>query len=245
MNCLEFRRKTLIDPGDPSPAMAMHKEQCPNCAKFAEQIAHQDELIKEAVDIDVPEGFAARILLNQSLQAQSRRPTRWYWLSLAASFFVALMLFPLFTSDDPEPVIASHAYHGPEILVHMEAHDVLHTHYDSMAKAMDVEQVLADANTAMPTEFGNVIYAATCVIEGELVAHLLMKNGNSEYVVFLIPQSTLIDGPFNNERFDGQMARLNNRTMAVFSHAGDTGLDEATEVFSQQFAAPLGSGETI
>ena len=242
MNCLEFRRKTLIEPGNQSPAMIMHRDKCPTCAKFAELIARQDEHTKEAFNIDVPEGFAARILLNQSLQSQSRRPTRWYWLSLAASFFVALMLAPLFVGDDAEQV---HPYHGTDILAHMEAHDVLHSHHANPAKAMDVQQVLASANTAMPVEISNVIYAATCVIEGERVAHLLVRNGDSEYVVFLIPESTLIDGPFSNARFNGQLARLNARTMAVFGDAGDTDLSEATENFRRQFALPLGSGETI
>ena len=156
MNCLEFRRKTLIDPGNQTPAMTMHQDTCSTCANFFEQMSRQDELIREAIDIDVPEGFAARILLNQSLQSQSRRPTRWYWLSLAASFLVALMLVPLFTGDDHEH-IASVDYHGTEILAHMEAHDVFHHDSSMPAKAMDVQQVLANANTAVPDEIGNVI----------------------------------------------------------------------------------------
>ena len=237
MNCLEFRRLTLIDPSNQSPALMDHLDQCAACTNFAEQMVRQDELIKEASVIDVPEGFAARILLNQSLQSQSRRPTRRYWLGLAASLLIGVLVIPAFISTGP--------YQAEDLIAHVDAHDVLSADHAIHTDEMQIRQVLANAGTAMPNEMNNVIYAATCVIDGEHVAHLLVKNGEHEYVVFLIPQSIPINRSFNSARWNGQLARLNDRGIAVVGRANDSNLSSATDAFLNQFSLPLSSGQTI
>ena len=237
MNCLEFRRLTLIDPSNQRPALMDHLDQCAACTKFAEQMVRQDELIKEASVIDAPEGFAARILLNQSLQSQSRRPTRRYWLSLAASLLVAVVFLPALIGSGP--------YQAEDLIAHVEAHNVLNADHEIHTDEMQIRQVLANAGTAMSDEMNNVVYATTCVIDGEHVAHLLVKSGERKYVVFLIPQSILINRSFNSARWHGQLARLNDRSIAVMGRANDSNLSSATDAFIHQFSLPLSSGQTI
>ena len=94
-------------------------------------------------------------------------------------------------------------------------------------------------------DFANVVYAASCVIDGEQIAHLVIEKDNSEYVVFLIPESTLINRSFGNDRWRGQLARLNTGTLAVVSSSENADLEAATEAFLNQFQASLSSGQTI
>ncbi|MBT4493105.1 MAG: DUF3379 family protein [Gammaproteobacteria bacterium] len=238
MNCLEFRRLTLINPEDTNPARLAHEQECLRCTDFARQLLRQDDLIREASRIDAPEGFAARIILNQSLQAQSRRPTRWYWLGLAASFLLAVALIPNLIDD------ASYAFEEG-LVAHVSAHNVLSADYHGHVTEMqDVKQVLATANTAMPNEVQNVIYASTCIVDGEVMAHLLVENDDQQYVVFIIPERSIVERPFQHADWSVQTAMLDDRGIAVMSRSGND-VSAAAAALSRQFDTPLSSGQTI
>jgi len=241
MNCLETRRLSLINPQDGHPARLAHLRECDTCARFARQLVAQDELIREATKVELPEGFAARILLNQSLKSVSPRSTRWTWLGLAASFLLAITFLPAVIQD---------AFYSPfetELIAHVTAHDVLTKDaHDHMTQPAKIRQVLASAGTEMPDNAGNIIYASTCVIDGEVMAHLLVENGDQPYVVFLMPQRSVAERTFNRANWAGQITKINNRSIAVLNQTG-TGLHVATTAFSQQFSQPVSTstGRTI
>ena len=199
----------------------------------------QDELIREATQVAVPEGFAARIQLNQSLQSQSRRPTQKYWLGLAASFLLAVAL---------APAIMQKTFYEPydtHLVSHVSHHDVLTGATPApLSDRNQVRQVLASVNTAMPENSQNIIYAANCIVDGEVMAHLLMKNGDQHYVVFLIPQQTLLERSFVRDAWSGQVAKLDNRSIAILNQDGRN-LELAAQMFSEQFKELLSSGQTI
>ena len=235
MDCLEFRRLTLTDPSDSTPQRLAHRAECSRCDAYARSIEQQDDLIRQASKLDVPDGFAARILLNQSLHSQSRRPTRVYWLGLAASFLIGIGILLIPQGNDIELELISHA----------NAHDVLgQGSHEHATKAMDIQQVLAASGTAMPADIDNVLYASTCVIEGETMAHLLVRNGDDKFVVYLIPQQSVVERPYQHAGWTIQTSRVGNRGIAVMNRSGQR-LDQATEFFARQFNAPLGTGATI
>lgn len=239
MNCLETRRLTLINPRDSHPARLVHLQECDSCNRFARKLVAQDELIKEATKVDLPEGFAARILLNQSLQSASRRPTRWTWLGLAASFLLAIVFLPTLIED---------SFYSPfetELVAHVSAHNVFSKNaHDHVTEPERIRQILASAGTEMPEDAGNIIYASTCVIDGDVMAHLLVENNEQQYVVFVMPQSAVAERSFSHADWAGQIARVNNRSIAVLNQTG-AGLQPATTVFSEQFAQPLLTKRTI
>ena len=234
MNCLESRRLTLINPNDENPARLAHNKICASCSSFLDKMLLQDELVREAAKVDTPEGFAARILLNQSFQSASRRPTRVYWLGLAASLFLAVALLPSVVEDLFSRPLET------ELVAPVDAHDML----GSLVHAADpsnIRQVLAAAGTDMPSNFGNILSATTCVVDGEVMAHLLVANGEDQYIVFLIPQSSLKERSFDQDDWAGQIARINNRSIAVLARNGSD-LQLATDAFTAQFSQPLSSG---
>ncbi len=94
MNCIEFRHLILTEPSaKPSDAEA-HLETCAQCTRFKQEILDLDSDIEKALSIDVPEGLAARILLNQSLKQSPRFQTRWVQFAMAASFWQQQFLAP-------------------------------------------------------------------------------------------------------------------------------------------------------
>ncbi len=229
MNCLEFRRQTLIDPSDRKPAWVTHQESCASCRDFASKMARQDELTREAAMIDVPEGFAARILLNQSLQSQSRRPTRKYWLSLAASLFVIvpLVLSQFLSTSDPM---------DDAILAHIEHELMIKPGHGPIFNQAEVGQLLASHNVQLGGDIGQVVYAGNCVIDGKLVAHLVVNQGSHQYVLLLIP-GDFGDDEFGNDRWHGQYASLSGRSLAVLSQDPNANIEQATASFHRQLSA--------
>ena len=68
MNCLEFRRRCLAEPGNQDSEFVRHKRECAACAEFAVSMHDIDRTLVEALRVDVPENLASRIILRQSLQ---------------------------------------------------------------------------------------------------------------------------------------------------------------------------------
>lgn len=100
MNCLEFRYLVLTDPYD--SALDEHAETCQACTRFRSEIHDMDSDAEKALAIEVPDGLAARILLNQSLSAAPRPQTKWVSYGLAASFAAALVIGLTLFNSSPE-----------------------------------------------------------------------------------------------------------------------------------------------
>ena len=115
MNCIEFRHLILTEPSaKPSDAEA-HLETCAQCTRFKQEILDLDSDIEKALSIDVPEGLAARILLNQSLKQSPRFQTRWVQFAMAASFLAAAIfgatLLTIEETHDSAEALLVHANH--------------------------------------------------------------------------------------------------------------------------------------
>lgn len=65
-------------------------ETCSQCSRFRQEILELDSDIEKALAVEVPEGLAARVLLNQSLSNTRTIPT-WLRYGMAASFAAALV----------------------------------------------------------------------------------------------------------------------------------------------------------
>ncbi len=97
MNCLEFRQLALADPYD--PALLDHVADCAKCTSFRQEILDMDSDLEKAFAIPVPEGLAARVLLNQSLSTRPKT-VNWVRYGMAASFAAALVLAAALLSND-------------------------------------------------------------------------------------------------------------------------------------------------
>lgn len=230
MNCLEFRRHILINPEDDFVDLSSHRAECPACAKFAFETRRQDELIREASRVDVPDQFAARILLNQTLKSPSRRPMRRYWLGLAASVLLATLFVPGMFQDTSADALEI------DLVAHAEAHNVLSRGYPvHVTETLEIEKVLATAGAAMPANTLNVIYGATCVIEGKVMAHLLIEKDLQRYVVFLMPEERVLDRDFKMASWAGRLKQIDRGGIAVLSR-DYVNLAAATGSISRQFS---------
>ncbi len=210
MNCIEFRQLRLADPRSVNEAADRHRNACRHCREFEKEIHRLDESLRTAMKIAVPEGFAAKVLLNQSLQSHPRRPTRWYWLSLAASFFLAVVVYQFQT----DPAM------GAEIITHLEeeAHQV-HGRSGDISES-EIRQVLFAVGGDIDTSLGKVTYASRCLMDGRLVAHFVVENGEDRYTVIVIPDGIDRQQSFRNGKWQGLITPHATGSLAVIASSG-------------------------
>tara|TARA_R110002072_G_scaffold64_15_gene528 strand:- start:16455 stop:17177 length:723 start_codon:yes stop_codon:yes gene_type:complete len=182
MNCLEFRHLILSDPyAKPSEAEA-HLETCAQCRRFRQEVLDLDSDIEKALNIEVPEGLAARVLLNHSLQEQKPR-RKWVQYAMAASVLMAVLFSVTFLNEQSSTItpstkkILAHAAHQP--------HEFYGSEHQPLANE-DVERLMASLQ--LTASIDNVVYAAICPVDGESAAHLVIKDGEDQYTVLLVPE---------------------------------------------------------
>ncbi len=179
MNCLEFRRIRLSDPYTNSPELNSHKSECETCRKFDEDNLQFDKNLYQALKVNVPDGLAAKVLLNQALQPETRMPPRWSWMSIAASFLLA-GIFILYQVSIPASIDAALVEHIKE-----EQHIVFAR--STLLEDAQIKQVLNSINLNMDGSFGKVTFAANCLIDGEMVGHFVVEQGDASYTLFVVP----------------------------------------------------------
>jgi hypothetical protein len=90
MDCLEFKRLALSDPGSKEISFIEHGENCADCLKYVGEIKQMDLDLARSLDVRVPVDLAARLQLSTELnrgQAGKRLP----W-AMVASLAVAVLV---------------------------------------------------------------------------------------------------------------------------------------------------------
>lgn len=209
MNCIEFRQLKLADPNAFSEEVTQHRSSCSTCAGFEREIQNLDDSVRIALTVAVPEGFAAKVLLNQSRQSHPRRPTRWYWLSMAASFFMAIFVFQLSTAESLDEEIITHLDH--------EAHQV-HGKFGDIG-SVEVRKVLYAVGGDIDDSLGKVTYASKCYMDEQLVAHFVVENDGKPYTLIVIPRESKRQYSFRSEHWHGVITPHATGSLAVITSA--------------------------
>lgn len=179
MNCFEFRRLYIADPGSADPEYRRHRETCATCAAFLERQDGFDRRLRAALEVDVPASLDARLILRQTTR---RTHTYKRVLAYAASVLVALGIvggligWPEEQSID-ELVIA-HIVSEPE---HMMSQDVV--------TASDAGQVLRRIGMTLIGDLGVIRFAETC--PGRLGAHLVLAGSRGPVTVLIMPANSV------------------------------------------------------
>lgn len=229
MNCLEFRRRCLAEPGNQDSEFVGHKRECAACAEFAAHMSQVDKTLVEALRVDVPENLASRIILRQSLRngqlPNKHKPRRF---AIAASLLLTLGLAGgLFT------VISTTPFHKA-VMAHLDEE------WDSLVQRQDVSDqklmsVLDTVGAELKGEIGEIRHVSLCDFSEYGGAHLVLEGRKGPVVVLLLPEKH-IPGPkvVSGDKADGVIVPTNHGSMAI---VGDK--DEALHAVERQVRAAL------
>jgi len=181
MNCLDVRRILAATPASQQADVLAHLQQCPSCARYAEQEHVLSNKIRAQLNVAVPNGLNSRIMLQHNLKERTRsRNQRRYWQALAASVLLTVGLIS-------GMMIVNHPYSLEEVaLAHVRDESMALQARDNV-QLSQLNTMLAPYNLKLRQAIGRVDFAMPCRIRQYAGAHLVMQGEYGQVTVLIMP----------------------------------------------------------
>lgn len=219
MDELEFRRRVVADPDTTDPDTIAAAKADPAKRDFLAQQKRLNQQLASAVQVDVPEDLAHKLIWHQSARefAKQRRRNRWH-IALAAS--VAFMVGIGFTLWSQKPLSLE-----SQALAHMR-HAQTERELASHTVSLDeVNAKLAGFGALFTGNIGTVEVANYCHLGTLRSVHLIVSTNTGDISVFIIPPSGDTERQtfeFANDQYHGQGMQLASaRIMVVGERQSD------------------------
>ena len=225
MNCKDYKEAIAADPSQQFDG-ASHASVCESCATYRNEMLALDQKIAAALKIAVPDlkmpelpqlGEEDAKVVN--LPFGRGRPRTMTWIGLAASVLLATVLgVRLFSPDVVYPSLAS------EIIAHLDheprSRQVTDEAISERKLARVVEKDVAEMDA------GLITYAASCVINGNTIPHLVIQGERGPITLLLLPDE-MIDSAVSLEGIGitGVILPIGNGSVAIIGER-DEPLDE-------------------
>lgn len=181
MNCLEFRREVLADPGRLNDEAHAHAAECAACAQFRAEILKLDEILCSGLSVPLPQGFAQRITRNA--MAPDADPRRRF-MAMAASLALGTTIGAgVYVAQRDDPLARA----GIDFVIDQEVYAILSAKpsdlsaLQSVARALDVE---------IP-RVGEVRYIGTCPFQGTIAHHVVIMTPEGKATLLLLPEKAV------------------------------------------------------
>lgn len=203
MDCSEFRRRLLIDPGSPEMANAANARACPDApARLAEALGFEQALGR-ALQVEIPGDLADRVIAGAQMQTPAIASGRsWRALAQAASLVLGVLASLGIWMSSRSPT---------EQLIEASVEHVAHEPY-AMTRTEIVPQALVarmfdEAGLRVESRELEVSYLNRCPLGERLSVHMVMAAKNGPVTVLYVPGEGAI------ERLDSRSAMIAVRTM--------------------------------
>ena len=232
MKCLEFRRLCLSEPGSRDDGYLRHREECDDCARYADTVDVVDGKLEEAMRIPVPDDLVNRIRLRQVIQdEQSGGGFRPMKVALVAGVILAVTLGTLFgyqlheTNQYIRQLAASAVDHTR---MERQGNHFVAEHKDPKRQRARFKQVLAAfGGNVMDDELdalGEILHVQVCALDSinGPVAHAVIQGEQGEITVYYVFGRSL-RGPenFDQGQFKGMLVPTGQGNMAILGDPGE------------------------
>jgi hypothetical protein len=219
MNCLEFRRRTTIDPLANDAELMTHEAECPGCASYAREMRAQEFALRAALkDITPPAGLAERVVLAAHYEQQAGHRRRW-WYGAAASLLlmVGVSMVNVFHNAHQR----AQQDLAQSVLRHIadEAH---HLHEVSAVSRGRLHWVFQRFGARLVEDIGRVNFAAECLMRHRNGVHLVLPGRLGPVTVFFMP-GEITDGavPIDSAQMTGRIVPTAWGSIAVVGEIGE------------------------
>ncbi len=179
MNCLDFHREKLADPRRLSAAAQAHACGCASCMAFARSVDESEAQIERVLAVPVPEGLAARVLLQRRNAA---RPA-WRAWALAASIVLGIAAGLNTLKTTGPGADAKYATYAIEHVV--DSTESFTTLLNTGNDALDMAMRSVGATIKEP--IGRVRYIKLCPIGDDFGWHIVFETPQGLATLILVP----------------------------------------------------------
>ncbi|MET0534673.1 MAG: DUF3379 family protein [Steroidobacter sp.] len=189
MNCEELRAIVGAEPNTTRPDVLAHLEQCPECARFREEMQAMDRLIYRALAVDVQPA---------ATPALPRSNTRVWRMAASVLITAVVVAFTSIWLLTPQDSFAA------EVIAHIEEEPDSLLITDESVDAADLEKLLSKIGVRLKPGTAHVSYATPCTFRGQLTPHLVVQTEHGPITVLVMPEEPTRDRQrINEEGFQG------------------------------------------
>ena len=218
MNCLSARRIISTDINQKSAAFAQHLHGCSSCKSFYERQLKFNRTLTEAVEVDVPEGLAARVLVEQRIHQKKSRDKKYRWTAMAASMLLVISVGLVTTLHSPPSlasVIVEHVKSEPTAL-----------HGQAEVSLQELNELLKPHGVRADATIGRATHAGNCLIQGKLGAHIVFAGKNAPITLIIVPHELNKDKvTIDDDEFKGVLVRTQRGVLALLSEDQESMLE--------------------
>jgi len=212
MNCLAARRIISTDITDKSSEFMQHVANCSACKSFYEKQLKFNAVLKKAVEVDVPEGLAARIMVEHQMNQKKENSKKKYsWSAIAASIMLVFTVATVTTLQSPPAIAGVILEHVHDEMFLLE--DKKRVTLESLNQLLKPHGVIADENIGVATHAGN------CMIQDKLGVHIVFAGENAPVtlIVFPEPLDRSKKVKIGDDMFKGVLMNTKKGTLALIS----------------------------
>jgi hypothetical protein len=224
MNCLEFRRLTLVDPETQDSGYRRHRRDCAACRDYAAVSTDFEADLREAMTIAVPDDLVPRVLLAQAIAVEKAPRRPWFGsrafpgLALAASLLLLVAAGWLGMRDGGSPPLSLSA----EVVAHIEAERDYLTKTGEVGEARLAALLEGFGARVRHGGLGRVSYAGACEIRNRKGVHLVLQGERGPVTVLYLPgEAPGVIERFEQDGFSGELLPVGRGSLAVVGEQGE------------------------
>jgi len=203
MEHAEFRRLLGTDPKLSSPEIDAHRAACPDCARYAADMARLDRMVSNALEVPAPAAGAPP-------WEQDRRSNRGRWYAIAASVLVVVALGANYWAGQRRAELIV------EVVKHTDReHDVL-VISDKRVDLDKLRKALAKGGVELDRDLP-VSIARVCKIRGIIAPHFVLQTRAGAVAILLLSKERLwLPHSFDSQGYHGTLVPMGGgHSMAV------------------------------
>ncbi len=223
-DCVHYRRAILADPRDADPALATHRESCPECRAYTERLLRFELRLEHALRVSAP---------AQGTVWGVRRG----WLAMAASVLIVLLVSASLWLAAPHSSLAA------DVVAHMAGEPQAWVGTEEVSPA-ELRLVLRDAHMRLNPDAGTVSYASSCRFRGRMVPHLVVQTEMGPITVMVLVHETVAKPvAFEEQGYSGVILPVpGHGSLAVLGRGKDADLKAVEEIAARVQRAIVWTG---
>ncbi|OLQ91203.1 chemotaxis protein [Vibrio ponticus] len=225
MDELEFRRRIMSDPKERDSDILDAMRTNDNNSKFAEELLDLDSRIAKAMNVEVPEDLADRILFNQSSHSQSNvvRPNfikRSMAMAASVAFVVGLLVGQINWGNIV--VAPAQASIADTAIEHVMAEKPFIANLDEKVNTAQINAKMAPFTHELSKQFPyHVYYLNHCGFGEANALHMVFEGEKGKVTLFMtsMPSDGVVD--FQKQGMDGVVEPVGNNSMVIVGEKGE------------------------
>jgi len=201
MDDILFRHTAVATPNDKSDEFLSRANASDNSQKLVHDAKVFDRLLKDTLDVEVPDDLIDKILLEQSfaLEHDKNITARWHIAIAASIAFIIGLSLPmmndiLYSSPDIKGAPIEVAYVpydlGSAALEHVKNEYFLTATANENATLQSVNAKLAVYGGKAKEGLGEVLFVNYCSFKGTSALHMILNGEKGRVTVFVVPKSS-------------------------------------------------------